>query len=290
VASLRVSAIKIDCIRQISWCRDSVWNGVDICRLSGHSLLNFSVSYFSLPALILYDSCAAVATASGYNGIQKKNDVITWRQATQAESNAQAAWAAAHPGVEPNEKRQRKARDVAVKKRAFKQWQQRWNNSSHHITTAMPRRWNASTLLNANETQDREAFGCVPAILHRGLTRAQSSIATQLRTEHIGLRTYLHRRYVPGVESPACPCGFQSQNVKHMLTRCDQWSYNRGLWLQRAADSQFTRLLHESDNVSRITRWIINEGVLRQFRLAKPVEDLVSLRAAARSKSYAVAE
>ena len=151
----------------------------------------------------------------------------------------------------------------------------------------MPRRWNASTLLNANETQDREAYGCVPVILHRGLTRAQSSVATQLRTEHIGLRTYLHRRRVPGVESPACPCGYQSQNVKHMLTRCDQWSRNRGLWLQRATNSQFTRLLHESDNVSRIIRWIIHEGFLKQFRLAQPVEDLISLRAV-RNKSHVV--
>jgi hypothetical protein len=219
---------------------------------------------------------------------QKKNDVTTWRQATQAERNAQAAWAATHPQVEPNEKRQRKARDIAVKKRAFKQWQQQWNDSSHHITAAMPKRWNASTLLNAHETQDREAFGCVPVILHRGLTRAQSSIATQLRTEHIGLRTYLHRRRVPGVESPACPCGYQSQNVKHMLTRCDQWSRNRGLWLRRASSSQFIHLLHESDNVSRITKWIIHEGFLEQFRLAQPVEDIINRRAAARKRSHVV--
>ena len=210
---------------------------------------------------------------------QKNNDVTTWREAIQAERDEQAAWIATHPGAEPKEKQQRKQRNMAVKKRAFKQWQQRWNNSSHHITAAMPKRWNASILINTNEVQDYENLGCVPVILHKGLTRAQSSVATQLRTEHIGLRTYLHRRRVPGVDSPACPCGYQSQNVQHALTRCDRWSNNRGSWIQLLRDRQYTRLLHNSDNVSRITKWIIHEGFFEQFRLAQPVEDLLNSRA-----------
>lgn len=213
---------------------------------------------------------------------QKNKDITIWRQATQVERDAYAAWVAAHPGVEPNEKQQRKARDIVVMKRAFKQWKQQWNDSNHRTTAAMPKHWNASTLLNANETQDHDNLGCTPVDLHRGLRRAQSSVATQLRTEHIGLRAYLHRRRVPGVDSPACPCGYQSQNVKHVLTRCDRWSRNRGLWLQVSTNSQYTRLLHDGDNVSRITKWIIHEGFFEQFRLAKPVEDLLDSRAATR--------
>jgi hypothetical protein len=148
----------------------------------------------------------------------------------------------------------------------------------------MPRCWNASTLLNANEAQDHNTPTCTPTALHRGLNRAQSSLATQLRTEHIGLRAYLHRRRVPEVESPACLCGYQSQNVKHVLTRCDRWSSNRGSWLQLLTSSQYHCLLQDSKNISHITRWIIQEGFFKQFQLAQPVKELLNQRAAKRKQ------
>ncbi|KAI1007534.1 hypothetical protein K3495_g687 [Podosphaera aphanis] len=59
-----------------------------------------------------------------------------------------------------------------------------------------------------------------PSNLHRNLKRAQSSIAMQIRSEHIRLNSYLHRRKVPGVDNPRCPCGHPSENVKHAVMAC----------------------------------------------------------------------
>lgn len=53
--------------------------------------------------------------------------------------------------------------------------------------------------------------------LHSELTKPQSTLLTQLRTEHIGLEDFLSRRKVLGHPSPACPCGWHKQTPKHIL-------------------------------------------------------------------------
>ena len=55
---------------------------------------------------------------------------------------------------------------------------------------------------------------------HKLLDKAQSSLATQIRTEKIGLANFLYRRKVPGVNSAACPCGSLLQTAKHVIMFC----------------------------------------------------------------------
>ncbi|KAF2802041.1 uncharacterized protein BDZ99DRAFT_352432, partial [Mytilinidion resinicola] len=52
---------------------------------------------------------------------------------------------------------------------------------------------------------------------HKGLTKVESTIITNLRTEHIGLNGYLHRIRVPGHPTPACPCGHSLQSPRHIV-------------------------------------------------------------------------
>jgi hypothetical protein len=50
--------------------------------------------------------------------------------------------------------------------------------------------------------------------------RAESTVATLLRTEHIGLNDYLCRRRVPGYLKPDCYCGWPRQTPKHIILFC----------------------------------------------------------------------
>lgn len=111
-----------------------------------------------------------------------------------------------------------------------------------------------------------------PSNIHQNLSRAQSSIAIQMRSEHIGLNSYLHRRKVPGVANPKCQCGYPSQNVKHMVLACHQWAEVRGEILRQAKDRSYEAMMKSPDDVARITQWILNKGWFEQFRLAREVE------------------
>lgn len=44
--------------------------------------------------------------------------------------------------------------------------------------------------------------------IHETLAKAESSLATQICIEKIGLTDFLHRQRVPDVTTPACPCGW----------------------------------------------------------------------------------
>ncbi|KAI0996447.1 hypothetical protein K3495_g11734 [Podosphaera aphanis] len=104
------------------------------------------------------------------------------------------------------------------------------------------------------------------------LSRAQSSIATQIRSEHIGLNAYLYRRKIPGVESPICQCGYPTQNIRHMVMTCPQWAKGRGEVLRRAKDRSFEAMMNSPADMARITQWILTQGWIEQFRLAGEVE------------------
>jgi hypothetical protein len=52
------------------------------------------------------------------------------------------------------------------------------------------------------------------------LTRAESTVATLLRTVNIGLNDYLCRRRVPGYLKPDCECGWPRQTPKHINHIC----------------------------------------------------------------------
>ena len=119
-------------------------------------------------------------------------------------------------------------------------------------------------------------FKDTPLKIHRSLTRAQSSVAIQLRSEHIRLNYFLCIRKVRGVEIPSCQCGYLSQNVKHMVLACPQWASGRGDFLQQAKDRSFEAMMNSPEDVARITQWILSKGWIKQFRLAGEVEVAMS--------------
>jgi hypothetical protein len=68
-------------------------------------------------------------------------------------------------------------------------------------------------------------------------------VATHIRTERIGLRSYLASRKVPGYESPECLCGFAKQTVKHILVHCPMFSELRQRMLDAVGTPDYCRLV-----------------------------------------------
>ncbi|KAI1003651.1 hypothetical protein K3495_g4555 [Podosphaera aphanis] len=125
-------------------------------------------------------------------------------------------------------------------------------------------------------------IGFKPRILnninkYHKLSRAQSSIATQIRSKHIGLNAYLYRRKIPRVESPICRCGYPTQNIRHMVMTCPQWAKGRGEVLRRAKDKSFEAMMNSPADMARVTQWILTQGWIEQFRLAEEVERAIKV-------------
>merc|ERR1711939_608413 len=63
------------------------------------------------------------------------------------------------------------------------------------------------------ETRGRTTFKHTPCPthkvlrIHHGLKKWQSAILIQMRTEKIGIRDFLWKRKVPGLDDPGCDCG-----------------------------------------------------------------------------------
>jgi ribonuclease HI len=59
--------------------------------------------------------------------------------------------------------------------------------------------------------------------LHDRLSKRESALLVQLRTEKIGLNDFLFSRHVPAVTSARCSCGERRQTVAHILLRCSKY-------------------------------------------------------------------
>ena len=59
--------------------------------------------------------------------------------------------------------------------------------------------------------------------LHERLSKRESALLVQLRTEMIGLNDFLFNRHVPNITSPRCSCGERRQTVAQVLLRCSKY-------------------------------------------------------------------
>ena len=79
--------------------------------------------------------------------------------------------------------------------------------------------------------------------LRVGLRKAESTLATHIRTEKIGLRAYLFARKVPGFDSAACPCGWNRRTTKHVLVHCPLWEAQRNRVFQTATSIDYRKMV-----------------------------------------------
>ncbi|KAI1004655.1 hypothetical protein K3495_g3557 [Podosphaera aphanis] len=148
---------------------------------------------------------------------------------------------------------------------AFQEWANSWPQRTQYLTReyralADPEVWNAAKFFTDKNTgRQKMTLRGTPSNLHQNLTRAQSSIAMQIRTEHIGLKSYLYRRKVPGVDNPRCPSGYPSENVKHVVMACPLKANGRAEVWRKAKDRSFVAMMNNPEDVGRITKWILDQ-------------------------------
>lgn len=80
--------------------------------------------------------------------------------------------------------------------------------------------------------------------LYKELTGAESTIATHLRIEAIGLNAFLARAGVPGI-SPSCECGARSETPKHAVIFCPNKNTDRAEMQMEAGTSDYNHHPHD---------------------------------------------
>jgi hypothetical protein len=154
---------------------------------------------------------------------------------------------------------------MAAKKELEETWKARWTKYQQKMRGA---------------ANDNKLSAAVRTTWTRGLrtkenlTRAESTVATLLRTEHIGLNDYLCRRRVPGYLEPDCDCSWPRQIPKHIILFCLTHMTGRAEMLSEAKTTNYTRLLSTEAGLRAVTKWFIQWDVFTQFSLARTKDDV----------------
>jgi hypothetical protein len=106
-----------------------------------------------------------------------------------------------------------------------------------------------------------------PRTLRAGLTKAENTVATLLRTEVLGLNDWLYFIGKPGT-TPSCDCGWERQTPRHIVLACPRYS-GRDELFARAGTDDYTTLLTTNRGLKATAQWFIQQGILQQFAVAR---------------------
>lgn len=93
-----------------------------------------------------------------------------------------------------------------------------------------------------------------------------------MRTEKIGLKTFLRFEKMSGVNSPKYPCRREMQFAKHELAECRAYTRKRNrIWDEERRKVAFGRIsweemLTQSKFAEKITRFMNLFGLIDQFK------------------------
>ena len=103
--------------------------------------------------------------------------------------------------------------------------------------------------------------------MHSLLKKAKSALATQIRTGKIGLANFFHKRCVPGITSPACPCDWHRQTLEHVIMFCRPTNDRRVMFC-KAGTNSYQALTESPKLLKSLIAWLMKSGILTQFSLA----------------------
>lgn len=102
--------------------------------------------------------------------------------------------------------------------------------------------------------------------LHATLSKATSTLVTQIRTEKISLNAFLTLRRVPGVTA-TCHCGWGQQTAKHVLLFYPSFAEGRAELLKDADTNDYSRIVATTRGVKAAAQFMQQTGLLPQFQL-----------------------
>ena|SRR5947209_1139203 len=88
----------------------------------------------------------------------------------------------------------------------------------------------------------------------------------------MGLKAWLAKIGVPDA-SPECTCGGPRQTLQHVLAFCPDQTEARLKLIRRAGTTRIDRLLSEKETAATAGRWLLDTGLLDQFRVAREIEE-----------------
>lgn len=135
------------------------------------------------------------------------------------------------------------------------QWEKRWESYKQ-------RRAHAGATPAQSTFLDKKILK-----LRKDMAKAESTMATHIRTERIGLRAYLALRGVPGY-TPECSCGFARQTAKHIIKYCPDFSQARSRMWGAGGPQDYRTLVTTAKGLKEASRFMIQTGLLGQFSLA----------------------
>jgi hypothetical protein len=110
--------------------------------------------------------------------------------------------------------------------------------------------------------------------LHEGLTKRESALLVQLRTEKIGLNDFLFNRSVPDVTSPRCDCGARRQTVAHILIHCSKYQDLRSrIFSNLSGQDNLRTILSTPQLATKAIEYIVQTQILGQYGDRRRVDD-----------------
>jgi hypothetical protein len=107
------------------------------------------------------------------------------------------------------------------------------------------------------------------ARVHKGLTRAQSSLLVQGRTGHIGLRSYLASMSL--ADSPRCDCLTGDETLSHLVTSCPLVDVPKPPGFPTTHD-ELQHALKRAKTARPILRWVIKTRRIPMYNLSDTLE------------------
>ncbi len=110
---------------------------------------------------------------------------------------------------------------------------------------------------------------------HMHLSKHESSALTQIRTGAIGLRAFLARRGVPGVNTPLCRCATEPETAAHLIARCPELAEARESLRSKVApmvlrtERDVADLMGDPVCAGIVTRWMIAQDCFPTYILAR---------------------
>lgn len=173
-----------------------------------------------------------------------------------------------HRGSNPSSQHAKCRGNDAQKRSAFRLARAKHSKMiCNHFSKQWQISWEACKLANPNPTAAlTNPLNKKRLRIHKGLAKAESSLATQIRTEKFDMVDFLLRRRVPTVTSPACPCRWHRQTAKHIIMFCPLYDF--GSWGSARAPANYTRLINTAHDLKNITSRLIKTALFAQFSVA----------------------
>ena len=105
--------------------------------------------------------------------------------------------------------------------------------------------------------------------LRAGLSKAPSSILTQVRTGKIGLAAFICKQRVPDFPTLACSCGAQWETARHVVMDCPRLQHACCSLFTAASTTDYQVMISRQRPAATLTAWILRHGVLPQFPWAQ---------------------